>query len=85
MLLPNQRQHRTLHTQEDLLPYALCWRQCPVSAALPSISRMDSIPTSYWPGAAVCTAVYSLFPTQNVARGFIQAVWSLESRILGGG
>jgi len=30
-----------------VLPYALCYSLCPVSAALASIFRMDSIPTSY--------------------------------------
>ena len=35
ILLPkNQRQHRTLHIQKDVLPYALCYLLCPVSAAL---------------------------------------------------
>ena len=49
MLLPNnQRQHRTLHVQKDVLPYALCEILCPVSAALASLSRMDSISTSYF-------------------------------------
>ena len=44
MLLPNsQRQHRNVRVQEDVLPYALR----PVSAALASIFRMDSISTSY--------------------------------------
>ena len=48
MLLPNnQRPHRTLHIQKDVLPYALCWLLCPVSAAFASIFRMDSISTSY--------------------------------------
>ena len=48
ILLPkNQRQHRTLHIQEDMLPYAVCELLCPVSAALASISRKDSIFTSY--------------------------------------
>ena len=48
ILLPtNQRQHRTLHIQEDVLPYALCKLLCPVSAALASIIRMNSISTSY--------------------------------------
>ena len=47
ILLPNnQRQHRTLHIQEDVLPYALCYSLCPVSAALASIFQMDSISTS---------------------------------------
>ena len=41
------RQHRTLHTQKDVLPYALCQLLCPVSAALASIFRMDLISTSY--------------------------------------
>ena len=41
VLLPNnQRQHRTLHIQKDVLPYALCSLLCPVSAALASIFRM---------------------------------------------
>jgi len=40
ILLPNnQRQHRTLHTQKDVLPYALCYLLCPVSAALVRIFR----------------------------------------------
>ena len=43
----NLRQHRTLHIQKDVLPYALCYLLCPVSAALASIFRMDSIITSY--------------------------------------
>ena len=43
----NQRQHRTLHMQKDVLPYALCYLLCPVSADLASIRRMDSISTSY--------------------------------------
>ena len=43
----NQRHHRTLHIQKDVLPYALSYSLCPVSAALASISRMDSISTSY--------------------------------------
>ena len=43
----NQRQHRTLHTQKDVLPYALCWLLCPVSGALASIFRMGSISTAY--------------------------------------
>ena len=28
----NQRRHRTLHVQTDVLPYALYWLLCPVSA-----------------------------------------------------
>ena len=48
ILLPNnQPQHRTLHIRQDVLPYALSWLLCPVSAALASIFRMDSISTSY--------------------------------------
>ena len=48
MLLPNnRRQHRTLHIQKDVLPYALCWFLWPMSAALASIFRMDSTSTSY--------------------------------------
>ena len=42
----NQRQHRRLHVQQDLPPYAFCYWLCPVSAALAKISRMDSISTS---------------------------------------
>ena len=46
--LSNQRQHRTLHIQNDVLPCALCLLLCPVSAALASISRMgNAISTSY--------------------------------------
>ena len=38
ILLPNnQRQHRTLHIQKDLLPYALCYLLC-----LPVIRVQDS-------------------------------------------
>ena len=44
ILLPNNQHH---HIQKDVLPYALCQLLCPVSAALASIFRMDSIPTSY--------------------------------------
>ena len=48
ILLPNnQRQHRTLHIQKDVLPYALCYLLCSVLAALASIFWMDSISTSY--------------------------------------
>ena len=48
ILLPNnQRQHRTLHVQKDVLPYALCYLLCPVAVALASIFRMDSISTAY--------------------------------------
>ena len=36
-LAKNQRQHRTLHIQKDVLPCALCWSLCLVSAALASI------------------------------------------------
>ena len=47
MLLPNnQRQHRTLHIQEDVLSYASGKLLCPVSAALASVSRVVSISTS---------------------------------------
>ena len=47
-LLPNnQRQHRTLHIHEDVLPYALCWVLHPVSAALASSVRFDSISTAH--------------------------------------
>ena len=48
MLLPNnQRQYLTSHVQKDVLPYALCSLLFPLSAALASIVRMDSISTSY--------------------------------------
>ena len=47
LLLNNQRQLRTLHIQKNVLPYALCWLLCPVSAALASFFRMDLISTSY--------------------------------------
>ena len=43
----NHRQHRTLHVQKDVLPCAVCQSPCPVSAALASIFRIDSIFTSY--------------------------------------
>ena len=43
----NQRQHSTLHIEKDVLPHALCQLPCPVSAALVSFFRMDSISTSY--------------------------------------
>jgi hypothetical protein len=46
LLQNNQRLHRTLHIQKDVLPYALCKVLCPVSAALASIVRMDSISIS---------------------------------------
>ena len=48
ILMPNnQCQHCIVHLQKDVLPNALCYLLCPVSAALASISRMDSISTSY--------------------------------------
>jgi len=48
MLLPNnQRQHRTVRIHKDVLPTALRYLICPVSATRASISRMDSISTSY--------------------------------------
>jgi len=48
ILLPNdQRQHRTLHIQKDVLPDALCQLLCPLSAAPAGILWMDSIATSY--------------------------------------
>ena len=43
----NQRQHRTLNIQEDMLPYALCYFLCRVPAALARKFRMDSISTSF--------------------------------------
>ena len=43
ILLPNnQRQHRTLHIQKDVLPYALCQLLWPVSAALASMAPTDN-------------------------------------------
>ena len=46
ILLPNnQRRHRSLYIQKDVLSYALCKSLWPVSATLASIFRMDSI----WP------------------------------------
>ena len=48
ILVPNnQRQHRALHIQKDVLPYALRKFLCPVTAALASVFRMDSTSTSY--------------------------------------
>ena len=35
----NQRQHRTLHIQKHVLPYALCWLLCLVSAALATLDH----------------------------------------------
>ena len=41
IFLPNkQRQHRTVHIQKDVLPYAWCYLLCPVSASLASFFRM---------------------------------------------
>ena len=46
--MPNiQRQHRALQIHEDVMPYALCQLKGPVSAALASNFRLDSISTSY--------------------------------------
>jgi len=39
----NQRLHRTVHAQKDVLPCALCKLLCPVSTALTSIFFIDSI------------------------------------------
>ena len=48
ILVPNnRRQHSPLHTQKDVRPHALWKLLCPVSAALASIFRMDSISISY--------------------------------------
>jgi hypothetical protein len=48
ILLPNnQRQHRTLHIQKDVLPCALRQLLCPVSVALANLFRMDSISPSH--------------------------------------
>ena len=45
ILLPkNQRQHRTLHIQENVLPYALCCLLCPLSAALASMACLATSP-----------------------------------------
>ena len=49
-----QRQHRTLHVQKDVLPHVLRYSLCPVSAALAVISRMDSISTSYKNPQEIC-------------------------------
>jgi len=44
ILLPNnRRQHRALHIQKDVLPYALCYLLCPVSAACARKTDDDSI------------------------------------------
>ena len=43
----NQRQHRTVNIQKNVLPYALCHLLCPVSAALASIFRLNLISTSF--------------------------------------
>ena len=47
LLTNNQGQRCTLHIQKNVLPYGLCKLLCPVSAALASIFKMDSISTSY--------------------------------------
>jgi len=48
ILLPvNQRQHRTLHIQKDVLPCALRSLPWSVSAARASLFWMDSMSTSY--------------------------------------
>ena len=42
ILLPNnQRQHRTLHIQKDVLTYAVFYLLCPVLAALASERCLD--------------------------------------------
>ena len=46
LLANDQRQHRNLHIQKDVLRYALCLLLYPVSAALASIFWIDSISTS---------------------------------------
>jgi hypothetical protein len=43
LLQNNQRHHRTLHIQKDVLPYALCQLMSFVSAAL--ASKQQVIPT----------------------------------------
>ena len=58
--LPNNQLHdRTLHIQNDVLPYVLCWLLCPVLVALASIFRMDSISTSYCPSTRCSTPLSS--------------------------
>ena len=56
----NQRQHRTLHIQKDVLPCALCQSLCPVSAAFASIFRIDSISASHVPRRGI--EVPAIFP-----------------------
>ena len=63
ILLPNnQRQHRTLHIQEDVRPYALCWLLCPVSVAVARIHQKDLISTSYPRMLAVLAFVAGIPP-----------------------
>ena len=40
-MVHNQRQHHTLHIQMYVLPYALCFLLCPISAALASTVWME--------------------------------------------
>ena len=47
LLQYNQRQHHTLNIQEDVLPYALRSYCAPCQLHLASISRINSISTSY--------------------------------------
>ena len=48
ILLPNnQRQHRTLHIQKDVLPYAWCWLLCPESAALAIATSRKTIRAAF--------------------------------------
>ena len=56
LLLNNQRQHRTLHVQKDMLPYALCY-QPPGMNYVQAFAKVDlswrlqlrSMPTIYSP------------------------------------
>ena len=57
-----QRQHRTLHIQKDVLPYALCYVLGPVSTALVSIFRKELISTSYCPEVMRNNCVQRLLP-----------------------
>ena len=66
ILLPNnQRQHRTVHIQKDVLPYALCQLLCPVSVALASNFQMESIST-FFPSALHTASSGNAQKHQNV-------------------
>ena len=65
ILLPNnQRQHRTLHTQQDVLPCAMriVLVTVPVSAILSSIFRMDSISASCSQGSQRLHTCFECIP-----------------------